>query len=119
MPEQSADNEELTSAELDIQQRRDRDGWLTLALVGELDLSSVGRLETRLRQLRHESYRVRLDLSELRFIDSRGLQVIILALKEARETGWELDVWHELAPAVQSVVEMSGTTAVLWPREAD
>lgn len=119
MPEQSANNEELTSAELDIRQRRDRDGFLTLELGGELDLSTVDQLDTQLRQLRHESYQVRLDLSQLSFIDSRGLQLIILALEDARRDGWELEVEREVSPQVQCVVNVSGIAPYLWPDKSD
>jgi anti-sigma B factor antagonist len=119
MPEQSANNEELTSAELDIRQRRDRDGFLTLELVGELDLATAESLATRLRQLRHESYQVRLDLSRLSFIDSRGLQLILLALEDARRDGWELEVGREVSPQVENVVSVSGIAPYLWPPKPD
>jgi anti-anti-sigma factor len=119
MAEQSANNEKVVTSELEIRQRRDRDGYLTLVLHGELDIATVDRLETRLRQLRHESYQVRLDLSHLRFIDSRGLRLIILALEDARSSGWELEVGREVSSTVRRIVEVSGTGPFFWPQESD
>ncbi len=119
MAEQNANNEEVVTSELEISQRRDRDGYLTLVLHGELDVATVDRLDTRIRQLRHESYQVRLDLSNLRFVDSRGLRLIILALEDARRSGWDLEVGRELSPTVERVVEVSGTGPFFWPDGQD
>jgi anti-anti-sigma factor len=53
-----------------------------------------------------------LDLSDLSFIDSSGLRVLLLADGRARESGREL-VLTRSTDAVQRVFEMTGTRDLL------
>lgn len=62
---------------------------LAIGLVGELDIATVGRLEQAIREVEGEP-RVCLDLSGLRFIDSTGLRVLLVADAAARAAGREL-----------------------------
>lgn len=48
-----------------------------LRLAGEIDLSNAERLDRILRAEREESLELSLDLSEVTFIDSTGLQVLL------------------------------------------
>ena len=47
-----------------------------LKLVGELDVATAGRLDDALRELRSHDELI-LDLSELTFLDSRGIHVLL------------------------------------------
>jgi anti-anti-sigma factor len=70
--------------------RTDDTAGITLALHGELDVAAAPQLEKLLDEVRHERHaRVMLDLSELTFVDSAGVSVLIKAKKEAEEDGSE------------------------------
>lgn len=84
----------------------EEDGGLRLRLTGELDLAAASGLEERLAELSSESVAVRLDLSELDFIDSSGVHVLIRAMNDARTLGWQLEVDPNLSPAVRRVFEL-------------
>jgi len=62
-------------------------------LAGELDISSAGELEGELKRIEGRNPEaVVLDLSEVRFMDSTGLRVIVTADDRARKGGWRLSV---------------------------
>jgi anti-anti-sigma factor len=66
----------------------DRDGLVRLALVGELDLSTVAKVQEELRRIEASSpATVVVDLSKLTFLDSTGLRCIVTADERAREAG--------------------------------
>jgi anti-sigma B factor antagonist len=66
----------------------DRDGLVHLALVGELDLSTVPKVQEELRRIEAASPgTVVVDLSKLTFLDSTGLRCIVTADERAREAG--------------------------------
>lgn len=64
----------------------ERDGLVRVALKGELDLSTVGKVQEELDRV--EAGRppiVVLDLSHLSFLDSTGLRCVITASERARD----------------------------------
>ena len=64
------------------------DEQVTISLKGELDLSTVGKVEEELRRVEAiEASVVVLDLSGLTFLDSTGLRAVITADERAREKG--------------------------------
>jgi anti-sigma B factor antagonist len=66
----------------------DRDGLVHVALVGELDLSTVAKVQEELRRVEVESpATLVVDLSKLTFLDSTGLRCIVTADERAREEG--------------------------------
>jgi anti-anti-sigma factor len=66
----------------------DRDGLVHVALVGELDLSTVAKVQEELRRVEASSPgTVVVDLSKLTFLDSTGLRCIVTADERAREEG--------------------------------
>jgi anti-sigma B factor antagonist len=72
---------------LDVQSE-DRDGLVHVALRGELDLSTVGKVQDELDRIEASSPRVvLLDLSKLTFLDSTGLRCLVTADERARESG--------------------------------
>jgi anti-sigma B factor antagonist len=67
---------------------RDEAGGVVLALSGELDVVSAPALEQRLREaLLEPSAHVTLDLSDLEFVDSAGVSVLIKARQDAESRG--------------------------------
>lgn len=65
----------------------------TVALRGELDLSGIDRARQAIEQAESaESPLLVLDLSELEFIDSTGLEVMLRAARRAHDSGRRLIV---------------------------
>jgi anti-sigma B factor antagonist len=72
---------------------QDSGGQVTISLKGELDLSSVGKVQEELRRVEAEAPAVIvLDLSNLTFLDSTGLRAVVTADERARENGRRLVV---------------------------
>jgi anti-sigma B factor antagonist len=66
----------------------DRDGLVHVALLGELDLSTVAKVQEELRRIEAGSPpTLVVDLSKLTFLDSTGLRCIVTADERAREAG--------------------------------
>jgi anti-anti-sigma factor len=82
------------------------EGWLRLSLTGDLDLGSAPVLEDRLTRLRIRKRPVKLDLSQLDFIDSTGLRSLIRTVGDARLKRWELQIERELSPEVERLFKL-------------
>jgi anti-sigma B factor antagonist len=66
----------------------DRDGRVYVVLRGELDLSTVAKVQEELRRVEASTPPlVVVDLSALTFLDSTGLRCLITADERAREQG--------------------------------
>jgi anti-sigma B factor antagonist len=66
----------------------DRNGLVHVALVGELDLSTVAKVQAELRRVEAGApATVVVDLSKLTFLDSTGLRCIVTADERARDQG--------------------------------
>jgi anti-sigma B factor antagonist len=66
----------------------DKNGFVHVALVGELDLSTVAKVQDELRRVEESSPPTMVvDLSKLTFLDSTGLRCIVTANERAREQG--------------------------------
>lgn len=66
----------------------DRNGLAHVALVGELDLSTVAKVQEELRRVEASSpATLVVDLSKLTFLDSTGLRCIVTADERARSEG--------------------------------
>lgn len=102
----------------DIRQRQDEDGALRVTLLGELDIAVTDALRTQLDQLRRQRPRVRLDLSQLEFIDCGGVRGILDALADARRDRWALEVDELVSSRVRRVTTLDGVAAALWPPSA-
>ena len=65
---------------------QERDGLAHVVLRGELDLSTVNKVQEALRQVEADSPPVViLDLSKLTFLDSTGLRCLVTADQRARD----------------------------------
>lgn len=102
-----------------VRERLDPDDAVRLTLVGDLDLTAADVLTARLAELKLEGRRTRLDLSQLSFIDSGGIQALLVAVTDARWDGWALEVASEVSPSVQRAAEIVGIAQVLWPEDPD
>jgi anti-sigma B factor antagonist len=86
----------------------------TLAVEGELDLSSIPLLAQHIDgQVTPEQEALTLDLSEVTFMDSSGLRLLIELNERAEREGWSLSL---IAPAHESanlVLRMTGADRAL------
>jgi anti-anti-sigma factor len=80
---------EATPARLDVR-RVDHPLGVVLTLGGELDLATVPVLQERLDHARRGKAAVVIDLSRLRFIDSSGLDLLVRAERQLRDSGGQL-----------------------------
>ena len=88
------------------------DGFAVLALEGELDLASVGLLETEIARARDGGQArdgIALDLRELEFMDSSGLRALVMTDTRLREEGLRLRLIRGTEP-VQRVFEITRMT---------
>jgi anti-anti-sigma factor len=103
---------ELPSA-FEITESLEPDG-VRLRISGELDVAVVDRVHDHIASLARPGEVVVLDLSELTFIDSSGLNVLVTALKQAQRDGWELRIERRMTRAVERVITMMGLDGVFW-----
>jgi anti-sigma B factor antagonist len=100
-------SESALSDLLRIERFRDEHG-VVLVLRGELDISTAPELERALRDaVRERPGRVLLDLSELGFMDSTGIAVIIRAQLAGAERGRPLRL-RRGSGQIQRILECAG-----------
>ena len=81
-------------------------------LLGELDVSTAPGLRDELTRLASDgATMVTVDLSELAFVDSTGLSVLITGLKRLRQQGGEMTL-RSPSPGARRVLEITGLTEV-------
>lgn len=81
-------------------------------LLGELDMATADRLRDELARLSGDgAVLVTVDLSDLAFIDSTGLSVLISALKRLRQQGGDMAL-RSPTPGTRKVLEITGLTEV-------
>jgi anti-sigma B factor antagonist len=86
-------------------------GRVVLRARGELDLSTAPTLEHALDTLDGGASEGLLDMSEVTFMDSSGLRLLIIAAEQARDEGRRLSIVP--SSAVSLVVEQVGLRAAL------
>jgi anti-anti-sigma factor len=78
---------------LEVESQESGNGRFHLVLRGELDLSTVGKVQEEIRQAADQRPRLLvLDLSQLTFLDSTGLRCLVKADERAHEEGWRFVV---------------------------
>ncbi len=92
-----------------IFRRRDRDGSPALAVTGEIDLVTAARFEEELAAVISDANSPAfIDLSEVTFIDSSGLHVLIRARKHTVGTEVRLVLLNP-SEACRRVLEITNT----------
>lgn len=81
-------------------------GAVRLKLTGDLDLGTAPVLKARLRELAAQQCHVRLDLSELEFMDSTGIHALIDATNHARADGWRFEIEPDVSRQVRRLFEL-------------
>jgi len=69
---------------------RECDGWVVVALRGELDVTDAASVATALAAIAARDRELIIDLAGLEFIDSSGLAALARARKHARQAGGDL-----------------------------
>lgn len=69
---------------------RSAGSWTVLAVSGELDLSTADALRAALDEGSKASSRIAVDLTEVSFLDSSSLGVLVAAMKRAKERNGDL-----------------------------
>ena len=86
-----------------------RDGNITIACKGELDIASSSSLKDALVDaLEHNPGRICIDASRVTFISAAGISTLIVAMTSCQERGIRFDV--VLSPQVRRVFDLVG----LW-----
>lgn len=81
-----------------------------LAIEGELSIYSAGEWKKRLHDLLDQGGSLELDLGAVHELDTAGLQLLIMAKKEASARGQQLQLCNH-SPAVLEVFELCGVAA--------
>jgi anti-anti-sigma factor len=100
---------------LEVRQTVDPDGYARVSLIGEFDHTSSDGVLQRLEDLKRSGQAVRFDLSELEFIDSGGVRVILHSVRDAEADGWRVEVDPRLSWQVKQVFDVLGLDGLLWP----
>ncbi|MFL5844860.1 MAG: STAS domain-containing protein [Solirubrobacteraceae bacterium] len=87
--------------------------WARIAVLGELDLSTADELREALDQEMRNGRSVILDLSQVAFVDSTGLTVILRTMQAAQEGRWNFGVAAELSPAALRTIRVAGVLPLL------
>lgn len=96
--------------EFSIRTERDQDS-LRMYLSGELDLANAGLVEEALIAALGDYGAVVLDLGELTFMDSSGIEAFIGAAQRAKAGGGQFRIVN--SDKAQQIFEMTGTTSLL------
>jgi anti-sigma B factor antagonist len=106
----------LADASFGVAEDAASNGECVIRLHGELDIHSAPDLERALLRSRPPRERVVLDLSELKFMDSTGLRVLLRARAAAEDGHWEI-VMRDVPTNIRRLFDMTGVHEAL-PAEA-
>jgi len=88
------------------------DGYVTLRVHGELDLHTAATLrDAALAALRQDGTTLWLDLRDMSFMDSTGLEVLLATRRRAELEGGSLTLLGP-TPAVLRVLEVTGLNSL-------
>jgi anti-anti-sigma factor len=86
---------------------------VTLSITGELDLSTVAVLAESVGRLGGDGKQLTLDLSELSFMDSTGLRLLIELDQQARREAWKLVLIRPRHETAAAVLQATGADSAL------
>jgi len=84
-------------------------GEAALRLVGELDLVTAPMLRDELARHQARGVRTVLDLSQVGFLDSTGLVLLMEVARERGVDGWSLALRRNLSPSVARLFQVTRT----------
>ena len=95
---------------------QDKGGFSSVAIEGEMNIYHAMELKSVVMKALDEAEAVELDLSGVSEFDSSGLQIVLLACREAEKNNRKLSVKASSAP-VDSVIELFCLGGLLGRRE--
>ncbi|MFJ8362047.1 anti-sigma factor antagonist [Streptomyces sp. Ru72] len=99
---------EQTPLSIDVTMPREDVALVTVK--GFLDVDTATELHHHLaNQMHHGRQHLLLDLSEVPFMDSSGINIILNAYKETRQVGGSIGL-IDPAPAVQRILDLTGVS---------
>ena len=99
-------------------QTESEDGRVVVRLSGEIDLSNVDDLEAEIGGAIAEAQNVVVDLTEIEFIDSRGLRLLKRVSTAVARSDGTLLVVAPASSVARSVLDMTGLSQELDVRDA-
>jgi anti-sigma B factor antagonist len=91
---------------------REEQDRVRLPAKGDLDMLTVPELEHSLRQFQRAGKALTLDLTDLRFIDSSGVRLLLRTSRAAPARGWEFRIAHPVGE-VARVIDVLGVGPLL------
>ena len=102
----------MTGKPGEIDTRRDGES-ATVVAAGEIDASTAGQLDAAIREAEEsETSRVVVDLSELSFIDSTALEVLLRASSRSRENDTRLRFVPSKHDSVTTLIALTCTAEI-------
>jgi anti-anti-sigma factor len=86
---------------------------VTLSVTGELDLGTVPLPEQSITALGDDLSTLTIDLSELKFMDSTGLRLLIELTQRAQRDAWKLTLTTPKLESAAIVLRTTGADAAL------
>lgn len=106
----NASSPDMRGKPADIESKREGDA-VTVAVAGEIDLSTADQLDAAIREAeKTETNRIVVDLSDLSFVDSTGLSVLLEASQRSRRNGNRLSFVPSKHEAVTRLFALTCTT---------
>jgi anti-anti-sigma factor len=94
------------------------DGRTVVAFRGELDLASADRFSDAIRE-HLPGGPVLIDLRELSFMGSSGIQALDALMRDAEREGWTFTIRSELQRPVERVLTLTGLLSILPLEDID
>ncbi len=86
-------------------------GQVLVTVEGELDLATAPQLRDQLVELSEDKVEIVVDVTRLRFIDSTGLSVLVMAFNRTRAAGGSMVVRNP-SQSVLRILEITGLVSV-------
>ena len=99
----------LTPAEISVKTSAGQRGWIVV-VKGEVDIATSPELRRQLERLTDDDEPIVVDVTEMSFIDSSGLGVLVEVLKHRREAGAGAVALRGMQEPVRRVFEITGLT---------
>jgi anti-anti-sigma factor len=93
--------------------QRITEAGMVLKVTGELDLSTVPVLTESVERLQSGTKALTLDLSDLSFMDSTGLRLLIALDRRANQEGWKLVLIRPQQETAGAVLKATGADSAL------
>lgn len=98
---------------MEIQDLREEDGIVYMALAGRLDLAGVGKVEAAFKAQAEQAQRgLVVDVSELSFLASLGMRMFMMGAKNLKGKGGKIVVINP-QEEVENALRMSGLDQVI------